>query len=336
MGTTVAGHLLPRWLWGTRQRATQWPAPMKNAAYYLWLVADGDRPRVVSTLSRRLLSRHPVTYRQKMMYKLSRDRRPILTTMADKVAVRAYVRERAGERWLKQAYAVADRASEIPWEVLPKEVVFKVNHGSSGAVIVAQHADPRTELPDPKSKPGWTRFVVHPDSVTPEQIGALLDYWLGLRYGYCETQSPEWAYTGIRPQILVEELIRGSGPGLPEELWMHCFDGEVAQYLVVGRSDTFDEVDLHRFMDDEAEQARNACGLDDEVWDAVVEASRRLSAETDSLRVDWLLSDRGPLLAELTNYPGAGRLEFNGHAFLSPQQVHEQMTSRWDVPARYV
>jgi len=305
-------------------------------AYYLWQVADGDRPRFASNLSRRVLSRHPVTYRQKMMYKLARDRRPILATMADKVAVRDYVRECVGERWLKQTYAVVDRACDIPWETLPREAVFKVNHGSSGAVIVAQHADPRTELPSPESKPGWTRFVVHPDHVTREQIGALLDYWLGLRYGYCGTQSPEWAYTTIRPRILVEELVRGSGSGLPDEMWVHSFDGEPAQYLVVGRSDTFDELGLQRFMHDEADEARIGCALDAEVWADVIDASRRLSSGTDSLRVDWLLSDRGPLLAELTNYPGAGRLAFNGHRFLTPQQVHERMTSRWQVPNRYV
>ncbi|MSW41428.1 MAG: hypothetical protein F2842_04395 [Actinobacteria bacterium] len=318
-----------------RSRAMSLPQPARGALRYLWLVADGERPRATTPVTRRALSRNPTTYRQKMMYKLARDRRPLIGMFADKVAVRDYVSETVGASWLKETFAVADRAADLPWDNLPREVVLKVSHGSGGVILVTESAEVSARLPSAAEHPGWSRHHVHPDSVTRAQLAELLDHWLSLRYGRGRGQSSEWAYTTIEPRILAEEFI-GSDQDIPGELWVHCFDGRPGNFVIVGRGPAFEEVGLVRFLRGEEDEACAASGLSADVWDAVVAASAALARTTDAVRVDWLISERGPLFGELTNYPGGGRLMFTGHPRLTPQETHDLVASMWTVPKRYV
>jgi len=140
---------------------------------------------------------------------------------------------------------------------------------------------------------------------------------------------------GIQPRILAEEFA-GSTRGVPQELWVHCFDGRPGNFVIVGRGPAFEEFGLVRFLRGEEDEACSASGLRAEQWDAVVAASAALARTTDAVRVDWLISERGPLFGELTNYPGGGRLMFTGHPRLTPQATHDLAASMWTEPKRYV
>ena len=60
-------------------------------------------------------TRYPVTFTQKLLWKMVKDRRPLLTTFADKIAVRDYVAHAIGPEVLPQLYAVvADPADLDP------------------------------------------------------------------------------------------------------------------------------------------------------------------------------------------------------------------------------
>ena len=331
---TVAGRPASPALQSLHHWARDTPRPVAAVLRYGWLMTEGDRPRVSSELTRRLLSRHPTTYRQKVLYKLARDRRPLLTTFADKVAVRDYVSCTVGSHLLKRVYAVVPRGELIPWNIVPETFVCKVSHGSRGSIVVADFADPRWHLPSPDSDPGWTRYLVHPLSADRADIASLCDYWLTLRYGRERGQSYEWAYRQIPPRILVEELYTLDG-GLPRELWLHCFDGEPKCFIIITRGSHFEEERTVRLLEEESAQAQVEAGLDDAAWAEVVEASRRLSTPTDAVRVDWLLTDQGPRFCELTNYPAVGKLDFLGHPSKSPTEMHDVIAGYWTVPRRY-
>ena len=331
---SVGGFRVPAWVGRAKTGAARLPGPVQACLHYGWMVADGDRPRFASEALRKLMSCRPTTFRQKMMYKLSRDRRPLIAMFANKVAVRDFVSDTVGPHWLKETYAVATRAADLPWDDLPREVVLKVSHGSGGVIVVTELADPVVRLPSPHERRGWSKHLVHPDSVTRSEAEGLLDHWLSLRYGFGPGQSREWAYTTIAPRVVAEELV-GSSTELAREIWFHCFDGVPRCCLFVKRNSEFDELACERLFDWEFDQAPEASGLSVEEWDDLVAATVALARTTDSVRVDWLVGSTGARFGELTNYPGAGRLAFNGHASLSAQEVHDLMSSYWNVPLRY-
>ena len=331
---TVAGRPGSQSVTSLFNRARAQPAPAAAVLRYMWLLADGDRPRLTSELTRRILWRHPKTYRQKMLYKLSRDRRPLITTFADKVAVREYVASTIGSEVLKRVYAVVPESRLIPWQVIPETYVCKVSHGSGAVIVVSRYADRSTRLPSPAHEPGWGRYRVHPDTVSRAAVADLCDYWLSLKYGRGRGQSREWAYRRVPPRILIEELCEWQG-GLPQELWVHCFNGVPGSILMLERGTSFEEVNRLRLVADDLDEAREPSRLNVHEWQLLLEACRRLSAPTDMVRVDWLITDRGLRFGELTNYPAAGRLTFLNHPTKSPTEVHNVMTSYWSVPRRY-
>ena len=78
----------------------------------------------------------PKTFNQKIFYKLTYDRRPLLVIFADKLQAREYVREKISGQVLVNLLAVADRPEEIRFEQLPQCFVLKANHGSGYVRIV--------------------------------------------------------------------------------------------------------------------------------------------------------------------------------------------------------
>ena len=115
--------------------------------------------------------RRPITLNQKIVYKMIWDRRPILTQLADKLAVRDYVEGRGYVGNLPQIFAVAQSIEEIPWDILPKSFVIKPNHGSHAVVLV----DDRTSVAGGIPPLQWhrTRGIkcrVHPDSLDRDQL----------------------------------------------------------------------------------------------------------------------------------------------------------------------
>ncbi len=66
------------------------------------------------------------------------DRRHLLTTTADKIAVREYVKEAVGEHVLTKSFGAYFAGENIDWSRVPKEFVAKVNHGCGGNIIVSK------------------------------------------------------------------------------------------------------------------------------------------------------------------------------------------------------
>src|SRR5262245_31125534 len=88
----------------------------------------------------------PVTFQEKVRYKMLRDRRRLLTTFADKAAVREYVASRVGRDVLTTLYTVTDAPRTLTSE-LPREFVVKPTHASGACVVVADFAPADNELP---------------------------------------------------------------------------------------------------------------------------------------------------------------------------------------------
>jgi len=140
----------------------------------------------------RLLRIPPRTFSQKIRARMYFDRRPILQTMVDKVAVRDFVAERVGESLLIPHLFVGPEPSQINWDRLPKNFIAKVNHGSAGAILVWDGAPAGNRLPEKPQKHPWERFFIRPEHFNPLLAENLLRYWLSL--DYYDWNPWEWAY----------------------------------------------------------------------------------------------------------------------------------------------
>jgi hypothetical protein len=257
---------------------------------------------------------------------MAKDRRPILTTFADKIAVRHYVAEVVGPAILPALYEVASDPDQLDRKRLPAECVIKPSHASGLTLFLADQASlvqlaPRS-IPDrvtTKQALDWDQFV------------ATSRRWLAMRYSDVEL---EWAYRNVSPRLMVEELLRDVGGGLPPDYKFFVFNGRVG--LVQVDTDRFRDHRRNLFSPDwRPVEARllhppadspppQPNALDEMIW--VAEA---LGQETDFVRVDLFNIEDRVVFGELTSYPEGPNAAF------SPPSFDQDLGHYWVAPRRY-
>lgn len=130
--------------------------------------------------------------------------------LADKYAVREYVKEKGLGDILVPLIGKWDKAEDIPWESLPNQFVMKTNHGSGDALVCTD-----------KSQLDTAYHTKNFDRLLKEKFGVTM-------------YEPH--YDKIKPCIIAEELLDASKQDYPSsspidyKLW--CFDGEPAFFFV--------------------------------------------------------------------------------------------------------
>jgi hypothetical protein len=284
------------------------------------------------------LAHRPETFTEKLRWRMLKDRRPLLTTFADKVAVRDYVARLAGPECLTECYAVVDDPDELDRASLPREFVLKASHGSGGAWIVSDAApsEPLVSPGEPYAPgpvtplSGWHWILTTPGGLDWDVLVASSREWLSR--SPCD-RHPEWAYLHVPPRILVEELLCGPDGQVPADYKFFVFDGHAR--LV--------QVDSGRFRD----HRRNLYLPD---WTPVdteyvyrradefprppslgrmVELAEALGRGMDFLRVDLYEIEERVVFGELTNYPEGGTAQFE------PVSFDAELGRWWTLPASY-
>jgi hypothetical protein len=282
---------------------------------------------------RRWPTRRPETFSQKLLWKRTKDRRPILTTFADKVAVRDYVAARVGSDILTTLYAVVRNPADLDPAALPEEFVVKPSHASGMIWIVDA----------PVSPPGGGRhtqlapdmFISTRDVLDWDRLVSTCRQWLSVRYADFEQ---EWAYRDVPPQILVEELLTDPADSAPPDYKFYVLNGRVRL------------VDVH--MDRFGRRRQNLLRPDWSVIDAklprppdpdgpprpislerMIEIAETLGQDTDFVRVDLYEIEGRIVFGELTNYPGS---IWGPHdPPFSPHSFDVELGGYWTIPARY-
>jgi hypothetical protein len=298
----------------------------------------GRESRRLAYAELRREARNPRTFNEKVRYKAAFDRRPIITTFADKIAVREHVARTIGPAFLTEAYAVACDPSLIGWNSLPREYVCKVNHGSGGVIVVWDGADSSVQLPeDPRV--GWTRLKVRPEHADPARIRALCDYWLALDYSYWgpgHRRMPEWAYQGIKRGVIVEELLRDEDGRLPIDHKLFVVNGRTRMIRLDSPSASGRKSMAHFDRDWAALPVQFVEGGEPypvtdplpsrpENLDSLLRVAERLAAGTDFVRVDLYSLGARVVFGELTNYPTAGAGRF------IPDCFDEELGASWVI-----
>ena len=297
-------------------------------------------PRVPFEVRSRLLywshrrswpTRQPVTFNQKLLWKMTKDRSPLLTTFADKVAMRDYVAGLVGRQHLTDLYDVVEDPDRLDPNRLPETFVVKPNH-ASGMVWFVDRAHPGRESYACLSS---EIFRSTRDGLDWELLRTTCRRWLGIQYSDCEQ---EWAYRKIVPRILVEELLEDLGASTPPEYKLFVLNGTVRLLKT-----HFDRFGMHRsdlVLPDGTLIATTAFGGTAHNafsvpvhFDRMIAVAEALARETDFLRVDIYDIDGRIVVGELTSYPGGPQ---GIHDPTLPPEVDTELGRLWAMPKHYI
>jgi hypothetical protein len=275
-------------------------------------------------------TRRPLTFNEKVRYKLLRDHRRLLVAWADKAELRRYVAGTLGAQYLPSAYQLLDSAAPLMDVDLPESFVLKPTHGSGACIVVDDQAPSRARLP--AAADSWVYAHVRREHADRRQLMQIDELWLGECYG--RGPNHEWAYGHVRRRILVEELLRDAVGNIPEDYKLFVFHGRCH----------FVQVDQGRFSTRTRDfftrdwQALNMSGglpRNDELperpprLEEMLRVAEALGSVTDFVRVDlYCLPDR-VVMGELTSSPAGGDSPFH------PPRWNMIFGEPWNVPSRY-
>lgn len=215
------------------------------------------------------------------------------TPLSDKVHVRDYVQEIAGDHYLIPLLGVTSDIETFCFTDLPCPYVMKASHGSK-----------------------WNEFVHDPSQADREGLRRKARKWLSQNY---YTKLRERHYRAIPPRILFETLLLDDGK-LPKDYKVHCFrkNGRLTQIVQVV-SNRFEEQKANYFTSDwqpiamsqgfsgvPSAQLPRPHGLDELLW-----VSDALSRQFNYVRVDLYLIGSRIYFGEMSFTPNAGLLRFS-------------------------
>jgi hypothetical protein len=301
---------------------------LRRAVY----LRDGTWPKPMAYWRLSRTTRTPRTFSEKVRYRMAYDRRPQLTMLADKVAVREYVAERAGAQYLTHVYAVMEPGDRVPWDKLPRQFVGKAAHGSGAVVVVSERG--RSGLPRDLSLVEWQRFVVHPDLLDRATFEQLAAKWLTLNFEYGPARLPEWAYRDIPPRVMFEELLQDAAGNLPVDIKLYVFDGQCE--LITVDYDRFDghkrdhlSPDWKRLPISSRFPAAAVSMERPASLPQMLDVAAALGSGIDFVRVDLYDIDGKVVFGEMTTSPMSGRTR------LAPAEADLWLGSHWNVQPRH-
>jgi hypothetical protein len=261
---------------------------------------------------------HPAGFNEKILCKMLRDRRPLLTLFSDKLRVRDYVRRVAPGLALPTLYWWSSQVDSLPFDALPREFVLKANHGS-----------------------GWNYLVENKAEVRAADLVRLARRWLKSDFTIV---GREWAYRDIRRAVYAEQLLRGSEDAVPPDYKLFVFGGRLR--LIQVDRDRFTRhtqvlYDRHwRYIDGTVAALQGTPIEPPQSLSLMIESAEALSSKVDFVRVDLYEIDGRAHFGELTSSPNKGLSPFRPRSldhllgeWLVPDDYSQPGTLRYDADA---
>jgi len=153
-------------------------------------------------MGKKLDINNPKTFNEKLQWIKLNDRLPVYPVWADKYAVRAYVKEKFGEKYLIPLVMKTNDVRDLKAENMPDyPVIIKTNAGCHDYTIIRD-----------KNKVDWEAIQ--------EKYSEFLKHNL-----YYSTR--EWHYKDIKPCIVVEKLLMTREGKIPNDYKLQFFNGEL-------------------------------------------------------------------------------------------------------------
>lgn len=145
--------------------------------------------------------RDPQDYNDRVQWLKLFDQREEMVRLGDKIAVRDYIREKTGDRYLSKLLQVCDSFEEIDFDRLPDRFVIKANNDSGNVVLVTDKA-----------------------KLDKAEARQRMEFSLGRVYGW---SGGEWHYAFMKPKLMVEEFLETGTDLPPADYRFHCVNGWV-------------------------------------------------------------------------------------------------------------
>lgn len=249
--------------------------------------------------------KHPRDINEKIQWLKFHSDTTRWSRLADKYAVREYLKEKGLGGMLIPLLGRWEKAEHIDWDKLPNQFVMKTNHGSGDAFICTDKSQIDT--------PYYTNYF---SKKLKEQFGSLLG---------------EKHYDRITPCIIAEQLIDSTKQPIPSsslidyKVW--TFDGKPA-YIWVCFNRTKHSCDVAVYDLDwnfhpEYSHSEPHYVLTDKTisrpqsLDQILHAASVLSEGFPVVRMDFYEVDGKPYFGEMTFTPAAGFNDFYTQEFLN-------------------
>lgn len=244
---------------------------------------------------------NPVTFNEKVNWRILNDRRPLLEWTCDKLAMKAHVRTVPGLR-VPRTLWVGTNVRELENVELPEHWVLKPNHRSG--IVLFGHGRPDTSSLTAITR-NWLRSVQSED-------------------------FHEWAYSKAQPVLLAEDLLGVPGSPPPDYKYF-VFAGQVAAVQVdVGRHS------MHRrriYRPDWSPLEVSSGNYPLAPIESppvnlkeMLAVAKEIGRPFDFIRVDLYSIDGETVFGELTPYPGSG---FDR---LVPESFDAELGAWWELP----
>jgi len=230
---------------------------------------------------------NPQTFNEKIQWLKRYDRKPIYTTMADKLAAKNFIRkELSTDEYIVPTLGVWDSFDEIDFDSLPEQFVLKCNHDCGGVVLV-------------------------PDKLKLDKTEARNKLTASLNRNYF-WGGREWAYKDIKPRIFAEKYLGGN----IGDYKFCCFNGTTKSVFTCTERTSDLKVTFFDTQWNKLNFIRKYPTSDYEIskpttYDKMDNIAKMLSKEATFLRVDFFECKGKLYVGELTFYPGNGAEKFN-------------------------
>ncbi len=237
---------------------------------------------------------NPQTMNEKIMWLKLYYQDPLITTCADKFAVKGYIKERVGEEYYVPTIASWTDPDEIDFESLPNQFVLKVNWSSGYNIIVKDKAS--LDIEATKNK---LRKWIQPDRNSYYQF-----------FG--------WGYKHMTPVIYAEEYLEQINGQVYDYKFFFC-NGKY-EYLFIATDRSNDDTLTYDYYDNNFNHidvnyggGKHASPLPQKPkhYDEMVRVATELAKPFPFVRVDFYEVGDRIYVGEMTFYCGGGLLPFN-------------------------
>lgn len=246
-------------------------------------------------LGRKLNVLNPERFTEKIQWYKIHYRNPVMHQCVDKFLVREYIKNKGLEEILVPLIGYYNSFMEIPWDNLPDKFVMKTTHGGGGLNVLVCNNKKEIDIEEVSKK-----FKFKNKPVASNTLGR------------------EWAYYGLIPGIVIEELLvnEDNPKAGVNDYKIFCYSGRPKYVIVdvdryIGHKRNFYTVDWEnmRIESDCPESDREISKPEN--FDKMLKIAAKLSEDFPFVRVDLYNCSGRIYFGELTFYPWSGYVQYN-------------------------
>ena len=234
--------------------------------------------------------KHPKTFNEKIQWLKVYGFKPSYTQMVDKYAVKDYVRNKIGDKYIINTIGIWDTPKDIEWAKLPQKFVLKTTHGggSCGVVICKD-----------KDKIDIKKAI--------EDLNTSMKFTVGKSFR-------ERPYIGVKKKVIAEILLEEPGGGDLPDYKFYCFNGVPTYCQVIRDRKAGETIDFYDMNWEQQEfvglnpaaskgktPVKRPSQLDD-----MIRVCRELAMSIPFVKIDLYEVNGNVYFGEITFYPASG------------------------------